>query len=69
MFEREQLRWVERLDAERDNLRAALAWAAESGETEVGLRIAAALWVYWLWRGHGREGRDHLERLLAGGSG
>ena len=69
LFERDQVSWVGRLDAERENLRAALTWAAESGETEVGLRIASALWVYWLWRGHGREGRKRLERLLAGGSG
>jgi predicted ATPase/DNA-binding SARP family transcriptional activator len=69
LFGREQLSWVERLDAERDNLRAALTWAAESGEVELGLRIATALWVYWLWRGHGPEGRGHLERLLAAGSG
>ena len=69
LFGAEQLSWADRLDAERDNLRAALNWAAESGEAEMGLRIAAALWVYWLWRGHGREGRDHLERLLAGGAG
>jgi tetratricopeptide (TPR) repeat protein len=69
LFGREQLSWVERLDAERDNLRAALTWAIQSAETEVGLRIAAPLWIYWLWRGYGREGREHLERLLAGGSG
>jgi predicted ATPase/DNA-binding SARP family transcriptional activator len=69
LFERDQLSWVKRLDAERENLRASMTWAAESGETEVGLRIASALWVYWLWRGHGREGRERLERLLAGGSG
>ena len=69
LFEREQLSWVERLDAERDNLWAALTWATDTGETEVGLRIASSLWVYWLWRGYGREGRDHLERLLSQGSG
>src|SRR5262249_44136523 len=69
LFGEEQLSWVECLDAERDNLRAAITWAAESGETEVGLRVAAALGVYWLWRGHGGEGREKLERLLAAGSG
>ena len=35
----QQLTWLERLDAERDNLRAALTWATEEGEADVGLRI------------------------------
>ena len=65
----EQLRWLERLDPERDNLRAALRWATETGETEVGLRSGAALWRYWQLRGFETEGRDTLERLLAQGSG
>ena len=43
----QQLTWLERLDAERDNLRAALTWATEDGEADVGLRIGAALWRYW----------------------
>ena len=65
----QQLSWLERLDAERDNLRAALNWAAESGETEVGLRTAGALWRFWQMRAADVEGREHLDRLLTGRSG
>ena len=61
----QQLSWLERLDAERDNLRAALTWATEEGEAEVGLRIGAALWRFWQLRGSDSEGRERLERLLA----
>ena len=55
--------------ASADNFRAALTWAAESGETEVGLRTAGALWRFWQMRAADVEGREHLDRLLAGGSG
>jgi predicted ATPase/DNA-binding SARP family transcriptional activator len=65
----EQRTWLERLDADRGNLRAALAWTLESGETDTGLRSAAALWRYWQLRGAAREGRETLERLLAVTSG
>ena len=65
----QQLRWLERLDAELTDIRAALSWAAESGETEVGLRIGAALWRFWQIRGPAAEGREHLEQLLARSSG
>jgi predicted ATPase/DNA-binding SARP family transcriptional activator len=65
----EQLEWLERLDAERDNIRAALTWAATSGDTDVGLRIAAPLWRYWNFRNYEREARARLEELLADGSG
>ncbi len=57
--------WLDRLESEHDNLRAALSWVEESGEAEMGLRLGAALWRFWLTRGHMREGRDRLERLLA----
>ena len=60
----EQRSWLERLDADRGNLRAALTWATESGEADVGLRSAAALWRYWQLRGASREGRETLGRLL-----
>src|SRR5262249_9717713 len=65
----EQMRAARKLDSERDNLRAALNWAAESGEAEVGLRTASALWRIWQMRAADVEGREHLDRLLANGSG
>jgi predicted ATPase/transcriptional regulator with XRE-family HTH domain len=59
--------WMERLSWEHDNVRAALRWAAEHGPAEMGLRLAAALHQFWLFRGHNREGLAVLERLLSAG--
>ena len=56
----QQREWLERLDSERDNIRAALSWALDSGEAEVGLRIGSALWRFWQLRGHVQEGRERL---------
>jgi non-specific serine/threonine protein kinase len=61
----EQLIWLNRLEIEHDNLRAALAWSLESEATEEGLRLAGALRVFWDRRGHFREGSQWLERILA----
>lgn len=63
--------WLNWLEGEYDNLRAALAWSLESGPTslgqrlEAGLRIAVALYQFWTIRDYVEEGSAWLERLLA----
>jgi predicted ATPase/class 3 adenylate cyclase len=56
---------------DHDNYRAALTWALETGNAEVGLRLGYALWRFWQQRGFFREGRSWFDRLLAmpGGAG
>lgn len=60
-----QLEWLERLEVEYDNVRAALSWALEAGEAELGLRLAGAMWWFWLVRGYTSEGLRWLEAMLA----
>jgi predicted ATPase/DNA-binding XRE family transcriptional regulator len=43
--------WLKRLERERDNLHAALSWAAAGGDVAAGQRMTAALWRYWWQRG------------------
>jgi predicted ATPase/DNA-binding SARP family transcriptional activator len=65
----QQREWLERLDSERDNIRAALTSTLQTGEAEVGLRIGAALWRYSQLRNHEQELRERLQELLALGFG
>jgi predicted ATPase/DNA-binding SARP family transcriptional activator len=59
-----QLGWVGRLDDERDNVAAALRWALESRDAEVGLGIVATLWSYWWRNGHIPEGAQWARQVL-----
>jgi predicted ATPase/class 3 adenylate cyclase/Tfp pilus assembly protein PilF len=60
-----QFDWVERLEAEHDNMRAAFSWLLEVGDIELGLRLAGALRRFWHVRGYFEEGRRRLEQALA----
>ncbi|MGQ0602049.1 MAG: LuxR C-terminal-related transcriptional regulator [Anaerolineales bacterium] len=65
----DQKSWLQRLEREQDNLRAALHWALEHGEVEFAQRMAGALQPFWFRRGHWSEGRRWLEESLAMDSG
>src|SRR5690606_40623926 len=57
--------WVSRLEAELENLRAALTYfLAHPQGAEAGLRFAGSLWRFWEIRGHIQEGRAWLDRAL-----
>jgi ATP/maltotriose-dependent transcriptional regulator MalT len=60
----DQARWLDRLDAELGNLRAAIAVSLTQADPEPGLRLAAALRAFWRARGHAAEGADALRALL-----
>lgn len=60
----EQFVWFEHLETEVENLRAAFDCCLESEDTDLALRFAAALGLFWRARGRFNEGRDWLERAL-----
>ena len=57
--------WIDRIERENANVRAALGNALEAGKADDGLRLASALWRFWFQKGFMREGRTWLEALLA----
>jgi len=61
--------WLDRLDREQDNLRAARRTMEETSAAEDALRLAAALGPFWGARGHLSEGRDWLDQALAHATG
>ena len=66
----DQVGWLDRLEAEHDNLRVALAWSRTSeGKTELALRLAGALGKFWEVRGYYREGREYLSAMLSQATG
>jgi non-specific serine/threonine protein kinase len=60
----DQAAWLNRLDAELGNLRAAIAFSQAQPGPEPGLRLAASLREYWIIRGYAAEGADVLQALL-----
>jgi predicted ATPase/transcriptional regulator with XRE-family HTH domain len=62
----DQVVWLDRLEAENDNLRAAIRWAVQAGELSIAARLGAALGMYWVMRTRHGEGRLLCEQALAG---
>jgi predicted ATPase/class 3 adenylate cyclase len=60
----EEKRWLDRLETEHDNMRAALAWALQQGEAEASLRMVGILHRLWLVRGYLSEGRRWASEAL-----
>lgn len=60
-----QPEWLNRLNSMHDNLRMALDWAIETGQTETALRLAGNLWWFWSKRSEFNEGRRWLGHVLA----
>jgi predicted ATPase/DNA-binding CsgD family transcriptional regulator len=60
----DQAEWLNRLDAELGNLRAAMAFSLSLPDLEPGLRLAASLRLFWKVRGHAAEGVEVLRALL-----
>jgi predicted ATPase/DNA-binding CsgD family transcriptional regulator/Tfp pilus assembly protein PilF len=60
----DQTRWFDLLEAEHDNIRAALAFAIQAREVHLAQRIPAPLWRFWWIRGHWTEGRRWLKQIL-----
>jgi predicted ATPase/class 3 adenylate cyclase len=60
----DQSQWLDRLEAEHDNLRASLEWSLHR-HPDSALHLAADLWLFWYMHGHVSEGRTWLGRALA----
>ncbi|HJZ45830.1 MAG TPA: tetratricopeptide repeat protein, partial [Roseiflexaceae bacterium] len=60
----QQAEWLDRLEDEHDNFRAALGWAIQAGGPELAMRISGALGRFWYARGYLTEGRNWLKSAL-----
>jgi diguanylate cyclase (GGDEF)-like protein len=57
--------WIDRIEAEHHNFRAALDWAVlNDGDLEIGAALAIALAPWWAATGHFREGRYWIDHII-----
>jgi tetratricopeptide (TPR) repeat protein len=64
LLKADQVRWLEQLQAEVDNLRAAIRWSVAHKDAERGLRLMGALWRFAEIRGYYMEGRNRAEDVM-----
>ncbi len=60
----EQATWLNRLEQQHEDIRAALRYAIERDNGNAAVRLAGSLWRFWLAHGHLSEGRKWLEQVL-----
>ncbi len=65
LFGAERKDWLDRLERDHDNFRAAFDWAAATGDASRAMCLGAAFWRFWQMRGQLREGRARMEAILA----
>ncbi len=61
--------WLDAIEADLDNYRAALKWSAEIGDAGTGLGLCNALWRFWVIRAFLQEGVEQLTLQLANAAG
>ncbi|XSG76631.1 ATP-binding protein [Herpetosiphon llansteffanensis] len=59
-----QAQWIQHLEAEHDNIRAALNWAWQHNAQQQAIQLIGYIWRFWYMRGYLREGRRWFENLL-----
>jgi non-specific serine/threonine protein kinase len=61
----DQAEWLDRIETENDNLRAAIGWSIETGDAQTATRFGWVLAMYWVMRARHSEGRLWMEQTVA----
>ena len=64
LFGDEKGRWLDRLEAEHDNLRSALAWSLEADEIEKGIKLILPILDFYWFRGYTAEARQWMDKFV-----
>ena len=57
--------WLDRLEEDHDNFRAALEWSVASGNAQLAMSLSGSFWRFWQMRGHIHEGRARVGKVLS----